>query len=120
MLAHHSRRASVQSEGKDSDAVVLGCWPPFAGSQQYNRQAQPRLPLPRGMTARLSPSQFPDSSDKGVGPARRLGLVQQLRQLRHVGRNPPRLIFGEQLITLVMDVGECLAAMVAQQLRALC
>jgi carbon starvation protein CstA len=32
----------------------------------------------------------------------------------------PRLIFGEQLITLVMDVGECLAAMVAQQLRALC
>jgi hypothetical protein len=33
--------------------------------------------------------------------------------------NPPRLIFSEQLITLVVDVGECLAAMVAQQLRAL-
>jgi hypothetical protein len=41
------------------------------------------------------------------------------RQLRHVGCNPPRLILSEQLITLVVDVGECLAAMVAQQLRAL-
>jgi hypothetical protein len=41
------------------------------------------------------------------------------RQLRHVACNPPRLILSEQLITLVVDVGECLAAMVAQQLRAL-
>jgi hypothetical protein len=35
-------------------------------------------------------------------------------------RRQPRLIFGEQLITLVMGVGESLTAMVAQQLRALC
>ena len=79
ILAHRNRQASVQSEGKDSDAVVLGCWPPVAGSQQYNRQARPRLPLPQGMPSRQSPSQF-------------LRACAIARQLRPVGRNPSNLI----------------------------
>jgi len=41
--AHRSHQASVRSEGKDSDAVVLEGWPSVAGSQ-YNRKARPRLP----------------------------------------------------------------------------
>jgi hypothetical protein len=45
----------VQSEGKDSDAVVLECWPSVAGSQ-YNRKARPRFPSPLAMPARQSPS----------------------------------------------------------------
>jgi hypothetical protein len=49
------------------------------------RESQP-APRPQSRlgvkSARLSPSQFPDSSDKGVTAARRLSLAHQLRQLR--------------------------------------
>jgi hypothetical protein len=47
-------------------------------------------------------------------------LPQKLRQLRHVGRNPPRLVFREQLgsrspagLILEIDIGELLAVVIA-------
>jgi hypothetical protein len=49
-------------------------------------------------------------------------LPQKLRQFRHVGRNPPSLIFCEQLgrrssarLILEIDIGERLPGMVARR-----